>query len=109
MLGYFLERNLPDFHVAVEPRPDADWRSFVEHKFRENGWDMRSARDRNLKKPDAMEQLIWIETGELVGDACDFLKLIKHSYNHETNLDDALLGRIAVENVANLKAGIKSK
>ncbi len=67
MLGYHLERNLPDFHVSVSFKSDENWKEFVESIYKKNGWNIRLARDRSIKPIDSLRQMIWYETGELIG------------------------------------------
>ncbi|KAI8924995.1 hypothetical protein BC831DRAFT_392908, partial [Entophlyctis helioformis] len=103
MLGYHLQDNLPDFKVRVHAKTAAEWPAFVKEMFGTYGWGVRVARDRTHKQPDRLDQLIWIESGELIGKCrADFLGLIRHAYNQEYNLDPELLESIAAENVANV-------
>eukprot|EP00842_Homolaphlyctis_polyrhiza_P006539 jgi/Hompol1/6887/HPOL_005112-RA len=67
MLCYFLQENLPDFKVTMHIQSDANWASFVEERFREFGWDSRWARDRRVRRASELQQLVWVESGELIG------------------------------------------
>jgi hypothetical protein len=98
MLGYHLERNLPDFHVSIRFIPQEEWTKFVSNQFQLNGWNVRGARDCSIKKPEQLKQLIWYDSGELIGNTEDFLVHIKRAYNFENPIEASLLKQIAVEN-----------
>lgn len=131
MLAYYLERNLPDFQISVTFKSADDWKEFVELHHKKNGWQVRLARDRTIKSIDSLQQMIWYESGELIGmsiyipksailvlfakltpfylsahyagNAHDFIAYTKKSYNQDipATADPDLLAQIAAENVAN--------
>ena len=74
MLAYYLERNLPDFQISVIFKSAEDWKKFVELHHKKNGWQVRLARDRTIKSIDSLQQMIWYESGELIGMTIYFPK-----------------------------------
>ncbi|EGF83930.1 hypothetical protein BATDEDRAFT_85529 [Batrachochytrium dendrobatidis JAM81] len=106
MMGYFLQENLPDFHVKVILHTDESWKLFVPEMFNQYAWNIRPARDRKIRNPYDLDQLIWVESGELIGNARDFIKLIHHNYGYENLLDSELLDKIVAENMTSLSASI---
>ena len=114
MLAYYMEKNLPDFNVTVTFKSDADWSGFVEKIYQKNIWHSRVARDRTIKSVQSLDQLIWYDSGELIGmflttthiqnigNAADFFKYSTDCYGLDKLTDDQeLLCSIAAENVAN--------
>ncbi|TPX66454.1 hypothetical protein SpCBS45565_g04463 [Spizellomyces sp. 'palustris'] len=98
MLAHHLNINLPSFHITLLPQHPDDWPDYARQIFIQNGWANRMAHDRTFKTPEGLEQMIWRESGELIGDTKDFLKFIKQAYDQEYNLDDGTLADIAKEN-----------
>jgi hypothetical protein len=98
MLGYHLERNLPDFHVSIRFVPADEWSQFISHQFQIHGWNVRVARDCSVKKPEQLKQLVWYDSGELIGGTEEFVTHIKGAYNYESPIEMSLLKQIAAEN-----------
>lgn len=68
MLGHSLAYNLPDFQIKLIPVSNDQWPSFTTKMHKEKYWSIRHSRDRTIKKVQ-LEQLIWYDTGELIGQA----------------------------------------
>jgi hypothetical protein len=102
MLSYYLERNLPAFSVTVNYIKPEEWKEFVLEKYKGNGWAMRLSRDRRLKNPESLSQLIWYTSGELIGDTKAYVSHIKKCYNVDYQMDQELLKNIAKETTENL-------
>ncbi|KAJ3322371.1 hypothetical protein HDV06_003091 [Boothiomyces sp. JEL0866] len=99
MLGYYLQKNLPDFKVTVMFKNDSNWKEFVNGQFKSHGWEIRVARDRTIKNPEGLDQLVWYDSGQLIGNARDFSAYAKSAYNQDNlDMDDQLLKDIAAEN-----------
>jgi hypothetical protein len=98
MLSYHLERNLPDFSVTITYCKPEDWESFVSEQYRIHGWKVRLSRDRTIKDPAKLTQLIFYTSGELVGNTRDYVEHIKQAYNVQDKMDNELLKNIAREN-----------
>ncbi|KAJ3317352.1 putative malate dehydrogenase 1B [Blyttiomyces sp. JEL0837] len=79
-LAYYLMANLPDYHAEVITVTDDKWENYKNQVFENNGWGSRPARDRKLKKPDELPQLIWRKSGELIGNTDDYIKVTRHCY-----------------------------
>lgn len=77
-MGYYLEKNLPDYHVSISILTETSWQKFSREMYNENGWDARLAKDRTLKSN--LGQLIWYNSGELIGDANDYMTFVEHAY-----------------------------
>lgn len=71
MLAYYLQQNLPDFSVQIVFKGQEEWKEFVDLHFTKNGWNTRMARDGTIKKREGLEQLVWYESGELIGMALE--------------------------------------
>lgn len=67
MLAHYLRKNLPDFHMTVVIKSASEWGTFVQSIHNKNGWGIRLARDRTIKKVRDLEQLVWYDSGELIG------------------------------------------
>lgn len=67
MAGYYMQQNLPDFAVKVIMVASDEWTSFVEEKHKASHWDIRVARDQTLKPTKDLNQMIYYESGELIG------------------------------------------
>ena len=66
-LAYHLSANLPDYGaeiIFVSPDDFDEFRSEVYAKYK---WDTRTARDRTIKKPQDLQQIIYRKSGELIG------------------------------------------
>jgi hypothetical protein len=109
MLGHRLNRNLPDFQISIIYKSVRDWPEFIDAQYRKYGWSTRLARDRTIKTIEELPQLIWYESGELIGiefsyagSTRDFLKHCQGAYDvlDEVGLD--LLHGIAEENARTL-------
>ncbi|KAI9017176.1 hypothetical protein BC832DRAFT_543841 [Gaertneriomyces semiglobifer] len=85
MLSHHLQRNLPDFHVELIPKMPAEWETFATEVFKQHGWEQRPARDRTHKTLAMLPQLVWRESGELIGNAADFVKLVNR---HDITTDN---------------------
>ncbi|KAI8898921.1 hypothetical protein BC833DRAFT_525316 [Globomyces pollinis-pini] len=98
MLSYFLQKNLPDFNITIVPQHPNEYQSYLNKIYKENGWEFTLARDRKIKKPDNLNQCIWISSGQLIGNTDDFLVYVKESYGQESLIEDPdLLESIAQE------------
>ncbi|KAI8818573.1 uncharacterized protein EV422DRAFT_537543 [Fimicolochytrium jonesii] len=104
VLAHRLLTNLPDFHADFILKHPREWDAFVEATVTQNHWTHRLARDRTLKTPKNLPQLIWRESGELIGNTKDFLDLMKATYDQDLDVNDIELRRIAEENMSELLA-----
>ncbi|KAJ3034965.1 hypothetical protein HDV00_004506 [Rhizophlyctis rosea] len=103
MLGHHLSRNLPNFRF--EPRPVApdEWDEVARKVYVQYNWADRPARDRSIKVPgDALQQMVWRGSGELIGNADDFINMMKATYNQEVDIPQETLEAIARENLETL-------
>ncbi|KAI8615154.1 hypothetical protein BC830DRAFT_1124020 [Chytriomyces sp. MP71] len=82
-LAYHLATNLPDYTIEINAIPRAEWDAYRLSLYTENDWAERRARDRKIKQCEELSQIIWRESGELIGDTEDYLKLMRHSYGEE--------------------------
>jgi hypothetical protein len=103
MLGYYLEKNLPALTVSVFLLGPTEWDKYVQEQYTEHGWSVRLSKDRTIKQKYALEQLVWYNSGELIGNTEDFLSFVESAYGVKNMSDDELLGAIALENEAKLK------
>ncbi|KAJ3054705.1 putative malate dehydrogenase 1B [Rhizophlyctis rosea] len=103
MLGHHLSLNLP--HYRFEPRPIVpdEWDEVARKIYVQYDWADRPARDRTIKVPgDALQQMVWRRSGELIGNANDFISLMKATYNQELDISQDTLDAIAQENLKTL-------
>ncbi|KAI8843289.1 hypothetical protein BJ741DRAFT_660332 [Chytriomyces cf. hyalinus JEL632] len=82
-LAYHLAANLADYTIEINTIPPEEWDSYKKSVYEENEWALRRARDRKIKKVDELDQLIWRESGELIGNTRDYIELMKHAYGEE--------------------------
>ncbi|KAJ3146915.1 putative malate dehydrogenase 1B [Geranomyces variabilis] len=99
MLAHHLHANLPDFHITLVPKAPSSWQDYVATTFAQNRWDARMSRDRKFKKPEDLNQMIWRDSGELIGDTANFLRMMKETYDQELQIDDDLLLEVSKENM----------
>lgn len=83
-----MEKNLPDFHVKVIFKDESEWDDWVNSIISENHWDTRLKASRSNLVRDSLSQLIYKNSGQLVGNTLDFIAWIKHSYGLELNFDN---------------------
>lgn len=72
-------------------KSDAEWDDWVDSCISENHWDGRLTANRSSLNRNSLSQLIYRNSGELIGNTSDFIQWIKHSYGFERqfdNLDD---------------------
>jgi hypothetical protein len=98
MLGYHLQKNLPDFHIEIVMKKDTEWYNFVVETHASKGWGDRMAFDRTIKDSSDLYQMIYRPSGELIGDTKAFIAYVKHAYKLEMDFDKDLLYEIALEN-----------
>ena len=82
-LGYYLEKNLPDFHVQVIFKNASEWSDWVDQAILENHWEGRLTANRSCLDKDSLSQLIYKNSGQLIGNTSDFIEWIKHCYGLE--------------------------
>ena len=82
-LGYYLEKNLPDFHVQVIFKNAFEWSDWVDQAILENHWEGRLTANRSCLDKDSLSQLIYKNSGQLIGNTSDFIEWIKHCYGLE--------------------------
>ncbi|KAJ3147663.1 putative malate dehydrogenase 1B [Geranomyces michiganensis] len=99
MLAHHLHANLPAFHITLVPKHPTSWADYVATTFARNRWDARMSYDRRFHKPEDLNQLVWRNSGELIGDAADFLRMMKARYNQELQIDEELLVEVSKENM----------
>ncbi|ORY52023.1 hypothetical protein BCR33DRAFT_649163, partial [Rhizoclosmatium globosum] len=75
-LAYHLCANLPEYGVEINLIPPHEWEKYKREIYEEQGWATRRARDRTIKALDELPQLIWRESGELIGNTEDYIKLV---------------------------------
>jgi hypothetical protein len=67
MISYHLQRNLPYYHVTIKFIQKHDWTQYISSEFKKHGWNTRLSRNRTIKKPESLNQLIFYDSGELIG------------------------------------------
>ena len=68
MLGHYLQKNLPDFHIIIDFKREQEWDSFVHSIYEQKRWGDRMASDRTIKPESELSQLIYRPSGELIGN-----------------------------------------
>ncbi|KAI9332382.1 hypothetical protein BDR26DRAFT_824029, partial [Obelidium mucronatum] len=82
-LAYHLCANLPEYSIEINLVPLKEWDSYKRSVYQENGWDNRRARDRKIKTLDELQQIIWRDSGELIGNTEDYIKLVGNFNNDQ--------------------------
>ena len=67
MLGYHLQKNLPDFHIQVIQKQEQEWNDYRSDLYQSKKWGIRLAADRTIKDVVDLQQLIYRPSGELIG------------------------------------------
>ncbi|KAJ3197154.1 hypothetical protein HK101_005671 [Irineochytrium annulatum] len=74
-----------------------DWEEYRRSTYEQHGWSERRARDRSVKTLDDLPQIVWRKSGELIGNAEDYIALVKQTYNQEIVVDNEQLHAISRE------------
>ncbi|KAJ3413157.1 hypothetical protein HDV05_008360 [Chytridiales sp. JEL 0842] len=72
-----LTANLPSYGVEVILQANtSEFDAYKKSLYEENQWRVRFARDRTMKAPKDLQQVVWRRSGELIGNASDYFKLL---------------------------------